>query len=105
MHQPIREIIRNEFVALTEGVKAALQRKYHRQPSGSQMVNSQERVLAVLLCDGEGILVNVFALDRQRLEVGKHVSPDGSEFFYIVGADIKIDRFLLLRECVRDVLQ
>ena len=92
--------MRKELVALTKGVEAALRPKERRHPSGSQMVDRQERVLAVLVRDGEGVPVNVFALERQRLEVGEHMPANDSEFFYVVGANIKIGGFLVLRECV-----
>src|SRR6266404_102822 len=89
LHNFVAQIARNKFQAARKSVEPALESKQSGQPVGAQILDYQKGVLAVRFGDIERTTVQVFSVNRQILEIGKHVTADFGEFGRIIRADIK----------------
>src|SRR5258705_11900802 len=99
-HYLVAKMVRQERQAITERVEPSLHRKHQRQAIGAEVVEREERVLAVLLRDIESDAVQIFARDRQCLERGQHMAADLFELLGIVRANVENASPLLLRKRV-----
>src|SRR6266568_8805389 len=89
MHEFVAQIARNKFQSACKSVEPALESKQSGQPFGTQILDCQKGVLAVPFGDIKRTAVQVFGVDRQMLEIAKHVTADFGEFGWIIRADIK----------------
>src|SRR5262249_4753763 len=80
VHDLVAQMARNKFETAVKAVEPALEGKKFGQPVGSKIPDRQKDILTVRFSDIERTAVHILGINRQVVELRKHVAADFAEF-------------------------